>query len=155
MDKYQFIITNLDAHTINLEPYQYGGANITTIRIVDATSVHLADYAEYMKKVAKDEQKQNDGDENDEEAKNDENPEEGDNPPAPEDKDENSEEDEGDDKADEEKEGKEDEGKRSIYSMHWVYSLYLFSSLPRIQYRFGSVTNSTDTRWYCFIGRHI
>lgn len=32
---YRWIITNLDAHSINLEPYQYSGANITTFRLVD------------------------------------------------------------------------------------------------------------------------
>lgn len=32
---YRWIITNLDAHSINLEPYQYSGANITTFRILD------------------------------------------------------------------------------------------------------------------------
>lgn len=32
---YRWIITNLDAHSIDLEPYQYSGANITTFRILD------------------------------------------------------------------------------------------------------------------------
>lgn len=32
---HKWIITNLDAHSINLEPYQYSGANITTFRILD------------------------------------------------------------------------------------------------------------------------
>lgn len=32
---YRWIITNLDAHSINLEPYQYSGANITTFRLLD------------------------------------------------------------------------------------------------------------------------
>lgn len=33
---YRWIVTNLDTHSINLEPYQYSGANITTFRILDA-----------------------------------------------------------------------------------------------------------------------
>ncbi|XP_065349447.1 glutamate receptor ionotropic, kainate 2-like [Cloeon dipterum] len=32
---YSYIITNLDMHTLDLEPYQYGGTNITGIRVVD------------------------------------------------------------------------------------------------------------------------
>ncbi|KAL1492274.1 hypothetical protein ABEB36_012749 [Hypothenemus hampei] len=32
---YNYIITNLDLATINLEPYQYGGTNITGIRLFD------------------------------------------------------------------------------------------------------------------------
>lgn len=32
---YRWIISNLDAHSIDLEPYQYSGANITTFRILD------------------------------------------------------------------------------------------------------------------------
>lgn len=37
-DKHQFIITSLDLHTINLEPYQYSGTNITGIRMVNPES---------------------------------------------------------------------------------------------------------------------
>lgn len=50
IDKYQFIITNLDAHTINLEPFQYGDAGITLVQMVDTNSEILLDYAEYLKK---------------------------------------------------------------------------------------------------------
>ncbi|XP_065225873.1 glutamate receptor ionotropic, kainate 2-like [Planococcus citri] len=32
---HSFLITNLDFHTLDLEPYQYGGANITGIRFFD------------------------------------------------------------------------------------------------------------------------
>lgn len=52
VDKYHIIITNLDAHTIDLEPFQFGGANITTLRIIDTTSPPLAGYAEYVNKLA-------------------------------------------------------------------------------------------------------
>lgn len=34
-DNHHFIITNLDTHAIDLEPYQYSGTNITTLRIVN------------------------------------------------------------------------------------------------------------------------
>lgn len=37
-DYHQFLITTLDMHTIDLEPYQYSGTNITSIRIVDPQS---------------------------------------------------------------------------------------------------------------------
>lgn len=50
IDKYQFIITNLDAHTIDLEPFQYGDASITLVQMVDTSNDILLDYAEYLKK---------------------------------------------------------------------------------------------------------
>lgn len=34
-DHHQILITNLDMHTIDLEPYQYSGTNITGIRLID------------------------------------------------------------------------------------------------------------------------
>lgn len=42
-DEHQFIITSLDMHTIDLEPFQYSGANITGFRMVtpDAPYVKL------------------------------------------------------------------------------------------------------------------
>lgn len=52
IDKYQFIITNLDAHTIDLEPFQYSDAGITLVQMVDTSSAILADYMEYLKKAA-------------------------------------------------------------------------------------------------------
>lgn len=33
--EYRWIITNLDAHSMNLEPFKYSGTNITTFRILD------------------------------------------------------------------------------------------------------------------------
>lgn len=120
VDSWSIIITNLDAHTIDLEPYQYGGANITTLRLVDATSAYLTDYGEFMKKMANDEQKKNDGEENggeenggagDEEPKNEENPDEGaDEPAAPEDGEENA---EGSEDNKEEEEEKEDDEEKA------------------------------------------
>lgn len=34
-DQHQIIITSIDMHTIDLEPYQYSGTNITGVRLVD------------------------------------------------------------------------------------------------------------------------
>lgn len=34
-DQHQFIITTLDMHTIDLEPFQYSGTNITGVRLID------------------------------------------------------------------------------------------------------------------------
>lgn len=51
IDKYHYIITNLDAQTIDLEPYQYSGANITVLRMVDTSSPILVNYAEYLKNL--------------------------------------------------------------------------------------------------------
>lgn len=56
VDKYHFIITNLDAHTIDLEPFQYSGANITTLRMIDTSSAPVTEYAEYLTKKAKEEE---------------------------------------------------------------------------------------------------
>ncbi|XP_037036366.1 glutamate receptor ionotropic, kainate 2-like [Bradysia coprophila] len=37
-ENHQFIITTMDMHTIDLEPYQYSGTNITGIRLVDPSN---------------------------------------------------------------------------------------------------------------------
>lgn len=47
-DQHQFILTNFDSHTINLEPYQYSGTSITTIRLIDPEHQILKEMAEYM-----------------------------------------------------------------------------------------------------------
>lgn len=52
IDKYQFIITNLDAHTIDLAPFQYSDAGITLVQMVDTSSDILTDYVDYLKKAA-------------------------------------------------------------------------------------------------------
>lgn len=36
-DQHQFIITSLDMHTIDLEPFQYSGTNITGFRLISPT----------------------------------------------------------------------------------------------------------------------
>ncbi|XP_065566794.1 glutamate receptor ionotropic, kainate 2-like [Artemia franciscana] len=40
--EYSYVLTTLDLHTINLEDYQYGGTNITALRLVDPTKPESA-----------------------------------------------------------------------------------------------------------------
>lgn len=40
---------SLDAHTIDLEPFQYSGTNFTLMRIVNPLSPMMEGFAEYMK----------------------------------------------------------------------------------------------------------
>lgn len=101
VDKYHFIITNLDAHTIDLEPFQYSGANITILRMVDTSNAPMTEYGEYVKTIPKDEKPAEEGgdgenpeDENPDEIN--ENPEENEEPP-------NEGEENGGDKGEEEK----------------------------------------------------
>lgn len=62
IEKYSFIIVTLDAHTIDLEPYQYSGANITVLRMVDTSSPIVESYAEYLKSLpAEEEEKKEEG----------------------------------------------------------------------------------------------
>lgn len=49
-ENHQFIVTHFDAHTIDLEPYQFSGTNITIVRLVDPENPILADYAKYLAK---------------------------------------------------------------------------------------------------------
>jgi glutamate receptor, ionotropic, invertebrate len=48
-DEHQFILTSLDMHTVDLEPFQYSGANITGFRMVDPVDSFVEDI---MEKVA-------------------------------------------------------------------------------------------------------
>lgn len=43
---YNYIIINLDMHTIDLGPYQYGGTNITGLRLVDPLNSFVIEVAE-------------------------------------------------------------------------------------------------------------
>lgn len=47
-DYHQFLITTLDMHTIDLEPYQYSGTNITSIRMVDPESEIVQQVATFI-----------------------------------------------------------------------------------------------------------
>ncbi|XP_059617774.1 uncharacterized protein LOC132262512 [Phlebotomus argentipes] len=46
-DYHQFIITNLDLHTLDLEPYQYSGTNITGIRLYDPEDLRVQQITQY------------------------------------------------------------------------------------------------------------
>ena len=47
-DHHQIIITSLDIHTIDLEPYQYSGTNITGFRLVDPDDFKIKQVAEFI-----------------------------------------------------------------------------------------------------------
>lgn len=47
-DYHQFIITTVDMHTIDLEPFQYSGTNITGIRLVDPENPLLVELTKYI-----------------------------------------------------------------------------------------------------------
>jgi hypothetical protein len=50
-DKHNVLITSPDMHTIDLEPYQYGGTNITGIRLVDPDDALVKEVTEDIKKI--------------------------------------------------------------------------------------------------------
>lgn len=52
-DQRHFIITNYDTHTIDMEPYQYSGTRITTLRVVDLANPILEDMAKWLEESAK------------------------------------------------------------------------------------------------------
>lgn len=164
VDDYQIILTNLDAHTIDLEPYQHGGANITTISMVDAASESMTAYAEYMKKKAAEDKKEKkvegegegEGEESaDAEPKNEENADGGEAAAAPEDAKENVEDgeesktDEGgneeEQKSDEKKEEEEDEveGRPTQVPPYSTYHNHLFIFLFRVDFNTESVRLQT------------
>lgn len=61
-DYHQFIITTMDMHTIDLEPYQYSGTNITGVRLVDPENPlmeHVTKYLEESKRDSTEEESEN------------------------------------------------------------------------------------------------
>lgn len=48
-DHHQFFITSLDFHTIDIEPYQHGGTNITGIRLIDPEDEIMKQFTEFFK----------------------------------------------------------------------------------------------------------
>lgn len=116
VDKYHFIITNLDAHTIDLEPFQYSGANITVLRMVDTASTFLAEYGEYLKKTAEAEKPEGEGEGNEEsEGGGEEQPDDAEKGPD----EENA---EGNEETPESPEGKEEEPQEGRKSF-WTFTL--------------------------------
>uniref|UniRef100_A0A182PQM6 Uncharacterized protein n=1 Tax=Anopheles epiroticus TaxID=199890 RepID=A0A182PQM6_9DIPT len=47
-DHHQIIITSLDLHTIDLEPYQYSGTNITGVRLIDPEEEKIKQVADFL-----------------------------------------------------------------------------------------------------------
>lgn len=47
-DSHQIIIINTDMHTIDLEPFQYSGTNITGIRMVDPENPHVVQVTNFI-----------------------------------------------------------------------------------------------------------
>lgn len=85
-EQHQFIITSLDMHTIDLEPFQHSGANITGVRLIvpedqmvtQVTTFFAEKYAEKMSKEKEKNSRENSGNDNDDEDDNAEDKEEGD-----------------------------------------------------------------------------
>lgn len=48
-ENHQYIITTLDLHTIDLEPYQYGGTNITGIRLITPKNPIVRQVTEFFR----------------------------------------------------------------------------------------------------------
>lgn len=47
-DSHQFVITTMDLHTIDMEPYQYSGTNITGIRLVNPENSLMEHVTNFM-----------------------------------------------------------------------------------------------------------
>ncbi|EAL41148.4 AGAP000798-PA, partial [Anopheles gambiae str. PEST] len=47
-DHHQIIVTSLDLHTIDLEPYQYSGTNITGVRLIDPEEDKIRQVADFL-----------------------------------------------------------------------------------------------------------
>lgn len=60
-DQHNFLITNFDAHTVDLEPYQYAGTNITGFRLVDPENEILKKFAEDLTKPAEESEEKKEG----------------------------------------------------------------------------------------------
>ncbi|XP_017778458.1 PREDICTED: glutamate receptor ionotropic, kainate 2-like isoform X2 [Nicrophorus vespilloides] len=50
-DEYNYIITNPDMHTIDLGPYQYGGCNITGVRLMNPEHRNMIELAEKLQRM--------------------------------------------------------------------------------------------------------
>ncbi|XP_077295106.1 glutamate receptor ionotropic, kainate 2-like isoform X2 [Arctopsyche grandis] len=47
-DDHSYLITNLDLHTIDLEPFKYGGSNFTGMRLIDPEDPETIESVEYL-----------------------------------------------------------------------------------------------------------
>lgn len=90
-DQHQFIITCLDMHTIDLEPFQHSGANITGVRLIvpeDSMVAQVTDffaekYAEKMKREKEKNSKENEDGEDTDDKKDEEGDDEDDEDDVP------------------------------------------------------------------------
>ena len=55
-DEHNILITNLDMHTIDLEPFQYGGTNITGLRMIFPDDPHVKAIADDLNAYLNDEE---------------------------------------------------------------------------------------------------
>lgn len=81
-EQHQFIITSFDIHTIDLEPFQHSGANITGVRLVvpeDPMVIQIADFfaEKYAEKMEREKEKNDkeDNENSDDDEKTEENAE--------------------------------------------------------------------------------
>lgn len=121
VDKYHFIITNLDANSIDLEDYQYGGANVTVLRMVDTSSEPVTEYAKYVTKKMEEEKQETTTPQPEDNGENNENEDE----PPPEDdaESENKNAEASEPTPSEEKKGEEEEG--IFYILKNFFELYI------------------------------
>lgn len=75
-DKHQFIIASLDMHTIDLEPFQHSGANVTGVRLIvpeDSMVVQVTEFfaEKYAEKMKREKEKEKNSKENDDSNDND------------------------------------------------------------------------------------
>lgn len=56
-EEHQFIITSLDLHTIDLEPYQHSGANITGFRLISPDNPQVREIGDFFASQYREEEK--------------------------------------------------------------------------------------------------
>lgn len=49
-NKHHILVTNLDMHTIDLEPFQYGGTNITGLRLINPNDEYVKEIEDFFEK---------------------------------------------------------------------------------------------------------
>lgn len=82
-EDHQFIITSLDMHTIDLEPFQHSGSNITGVRlivpedpmVIQVTEFFAEKYADKMEREKEKEKNSQENDDSEDEDKKDDDPE--------------------------------------------------------------------------------
>jgi len=108
-DQFQFIITSLDMHTIDLEPFQHSGTNITGARMISPDDPFVKEITDFFieKHKSEKESKEKTSDDDDDDDENEDN-EDGDNDEEEEEPDENKENNEDDENNENEDEDSKD-----------------------------------------------